>query len=60
MLKDLPVTVVIERLLVNKPYFLAEPILLAIWILFLLSTLSLIVTSLRASRAWQANNPVEA
>jgi 4-amino-4-deoxy-L-arabinose transferase-like glycosyltransferase len=58
MLKDVPVRVVIERLLVNKPHLLSEPTLLVIWTLFLLSTLSLIVISHGASRASQPNNTV--
>jgi hypothetical protein len=54
LLKDLPVSLVIQRLLVNKPSLLSGPVLAVIWIFFLVSTLSLIVlggTKGRRSRA---------
>jgi hypothetical protein len=49
MLKEIRLSVVIQRLLVNKPGFLITPVLLLIWIFFLVSTLSLIVISQRVS-----------
>jgi hypothetical protein len=51
MLKSVPLSAVIQRLLVNKPPLLTTPAFLLGWVLFFVSTLSLIVISRRASCA---------
>jgi hypothetical protein len=48
------VKVVMGRLLVNKPSLFNTPVLVLSWILFVISTVSLIVISQRASRISQS------
>jgi 4-amino-4-deoxy-L-arabinose transferase-like glycosyltransferase len=49
-LREVGLGTVLERLLVNKPAFLSEPVLVVLWLLFLAATVGLVALSVRASQ----------